>query len=69
MQTIRIGPRTTRFTEVCLACELELPDGNPWATISGSLELDESTGQVTCANGHAVPVRRARRVASRRAAA
>ena len=69
MQTIWIGPRTTRFTEVCLACERELPDGNPWATVSGSLELAESTGRVTCRNGHVVPVRRVRRAAARRAAA
>ena len=55
-QTIWIPPRTTLFTEVCEACEDEQPEGLPWATVRGSLPLDETTGSATCDRGHTMRV-------------
>lgn len=55
-QTISIEPRATFFTQVCEACEEELPDGQPWATVRGSLALDEGVGWAICRRGHTMRV-------------
>ena len=57
-QTIWLPPRATAFTEVCEACEEERWTGGPWATVSGTLRLDEDHGWATCQQGHTMRVMR-----------